>query len=182
MGKLESSGGGGKRGVGWGVLGRSEARQPKCVAERVCFQSVLLIRATGPPPGLPLGRLNEMRDSHYSLRGFSPTCTRGGLMGCESVSVHLVISMREGVSTGAGVMKSSMTQVQHCASSRGKFLVIGKQTNTRWLKADGTVPRGSGQQSTRTLYEADTWQLYKRLRICDMRVRQRASLHFILNV
>lgn len=34
--------------------------------ERLCFQSLLLIRATGPPPGLPLGRLNEMRDGHYS--------------------------------------------------------------------------------------------------------------------
>lgn len=35
--------------------------------ERLRFQSLLLIRATGPPPGLPLGRLNEMRDGHYSL-------------------------------------------------------------------------------------------------------------------
>lgn len=103
-------------------------------------------------------------------------------MGCESVSVQMVICMREGVSIGAGVMKSSMTQVPHCASSQGKFLVGGKQTNTRRLKADGTVPRGSGQQSTCTLYEADMWQLYKRLTICDMRVRQGASLHFILNV
>lgn len=48
-------------------MSRFGARQPKCVAERVCFQSLLLIRATGPPPGLPLGRLNEMRDGHYSL-------------------------------------------------------------------------------------------------------------------
>lgn len=38
-----------------------------CGRERLCFQSLLLIRATGPPPGLPLGRLNEMRDGHYSL-------------------------------------------------------------------------------------------------------------------
>lgn len=38
--------------------------------ERLRFQSLLLIRATGPPPGLPLGRLNEMRDGHYSLWGF----------------------------------------------------------------------------------------------------------------
>lgn len=37
------------------------------VSERNCLQSLLLIRATGPPPGLPLGRLNEMRDGHYSL-------------------------------------------------------------------------------------------------------------------
>lgn len=38
-----------------------------CDRAETVFQSLLLIRATGPPPGLPLGRLNEMRDGHYLL-------------------------------------------------------------------------------------------------------------------
>lgn len=38
-----------------------------CGRAETVFQSLLLIRATGPPSGLPLGRLNEMRDGHYLL-------------------------------------------------------------------------------------------------------------------
>lgn len=38
-------------------------------------------------------------------------------MGCECVSVRMAISARECVSAGAGVMKSSMTQVLRCTSS-----------------------------------------------------------------
>lgn len=44
-----------------------------CGKARLCFRSLLLIRATGPRPGLPLGRLNEMRDGHYGLWGFFST-------------------------------------------------------------------------------------------------------------
>lgn len=65
--KLESSGGGReKKEEGGLTMFWSQAAQV-CGRERLCFQSLLLIRATGPPPGLPLGRLNEMRDGHYSL-------------------------------------------------------------------------------------------------------------------
>jgi len=56
--------------VGWGcgcvgMLGSQEAQEQG--RERLRFQSLLLIGGTGPPPGLPLGRLNETRDGHYSL-------------------------------------------------------------------------------------------------------------------
>lgn len=94
-------------------------------------------------------------------------------MGCECVSVRVA---RECVSTGAGVMKTSMTRMLPCASSQRKC-PIGRQrsqTNTRQLKADGTVRRRSGQQSTRALKEADTWQLCERLMICDLCVREGA--------
>lgn len=97
-------------------------------------------------------------------------------MGYECVTVRTAICVRACVSAGAGAMKSSMTQVLRCASLRSKCLVgdNGHKQSTRLLKADGTVLRGSGQQSTCTLQEANTWQLYKRLMIC-VYVCQRGS-------
>lgn len=106
------------------------------------------------------------------FEAFLPTCTRGGLMGCECVSVGMALCVRECVSAGAGAMTASTSHVLPCASSQRKCLVGGQrsQTNTRRLKADGTVCRRSGQQSTCTLKEADTaavWEVDDMWYVCQ---------------